>query len=148
MRLPVKNLFILFILLCFVVFKLNLSVEFVFKAEIMKTKNEHMTAMFATFQRMASPSVHHHQCTNTSAPTSVHHHRCSNIGASPSVHHHRCITIGALTFFCITIGASPSVHQHRCIIIGASSSVQQLTHMSFDDTSVLVLIASPVAPRD
>ena len=45
-----KNLFVLFILLCFVVFKLNLSVEFVFKAKIMKTKNKHMSAMFAAFQ--------------------------------------------------------------------------------------------------
>ena len=29
---------------------LNLSVEFVIKAEIIKTKNKHMTAMFAAFQ--------------------------------------------------------------------------------------------------
>ena len=50
-RLRVENLFILFILLYFVVYKSNLSVEFVFKAKIMKTKNKHMTAMFAAFQK-------------------------------------------------------------------------------------------------
>jgi hypothetical protein len=34
----------------FELYKLNLNVEFVIIAEIMKTKNKYMTAMFAAFQ--------------------------------------------------------------------------------------------------
>ena len=46
-KLPVKNLFIW---LNLDVFKLNLTVQFVLRAEMMKTKNKYMTAMFAAFQ--------------------------------------------------------------------------------------------------
>ena len=45
--LPVKNPLIR---RYFEVLLLNLSVEFVIEAEIIKTKNKHMTAMFAAFQ--------------------------------------------------------------------------------------------------
>jgi len=47
-KLPVKNIFIW---LNLDVFKLNLIVQFVLRAEMMKTKNKYMTAMFAAFQK-------------------------------------------------------------------------------------------------